>query len=127
MKSYLTRRQSPSNKDRPRSLTDVRFLARDAGMHLALMSWGASAVLSALWRDGAAYDGFKFMVRYLNMKDTTTANHVHLVPAVFFSSSWKRGAMYRRNISKTAEDSGQVTINCIIGSNTRRVDWHNNP
>jgi len=51
--------------------------------------------VSVLVWDGALQRGFKFMVGYFNVLSTLTPRHVHLLPAVFSSSTWKRGGVWR--------------------------------
>ena len=52
----------------------------------------------------------------INVLGTLTPKLVHLIPAVFFQfhleERWGMDVQTRRDISRTVEDRGQVTIEC---------------
>ena len=51
-----------------------------------------------------------------NILGTRTPKHVYLLPAVFFQfhlkERWSMDVQTRRDISKTVEDRGKVTVEC---------------
>ena len=56
------------------------------------------------------------MVGQFNVLGTLTQKHVHLLPAVFSQSHleerWDMDVQTRRDVSRTVEDRGEVTIEC---------------
>ena len=69
---------------------------------------------------GALQRGFKFTVEQSHAAGTLTPNHIHLLPAIFSSSTWKRGGVC---ICKLGEELNASNKKCVGECYGLRLDY----